>query len=72
MVGRAAARHRQDRVRVANRRLQKPPGNRFVRAERVEGGPDAADRYINEHARVGEVAVTADIPLASLLVESGA
>jgi uncharacterized protein YaiI (UPF0178 family) len=28
-----------------------------------------ADRYIAEHAEPGDVAVTADIPLASLLVE---
>jgi hypothetical protein len=35
---------------------------------RVDGGPDVADRYIAEHAVAGDVAVTADIPLAALLV----
>jgi uncharacterized protein YaiI (UPF0178 family) len=34
----------------------------------VEGGPDAADSYIVEHAEAGDVAITADIPLAALLV----
>jgi uncharacterized protein len=71
IVFRAAARLELETVLVANRRQQTPPGNRFVRAERVEGGPDAADRYIAEHARPGDVAVTADIPLAAILVEGG-
>jgi uncharacterized protein YaiI (UPF0178 family) len=30
-----------------------------------------ADRYIAEHAEAGDVAVTADIPLAALLVPNG-
>lgn len=38
---------------------------------RVDGGPDVADRYIAEHAAAGDVAVTADIPLAALLVPKG-
>jgi uncharacterized protein len=37
----------------------------------VDGGPDVADRYIAEHAVAGDVAVTADIPLAALLVPKG-
>ena len=65
---RAAERLRLDTVLVANQRLQLPPGYVFVTAVRVEGGPDVADRYIAEHAVAGDVAVTADIPLAALLV----
>jgi uncharacterized protein YaiI (UPF0178 family) len=42
-----------------------------VTAVRVDGGPDAADRHIVEHAVAGDVAVTADIPLAALLVPRG-
>jgi len=38
---------------------------------RVDGGPDVADRYIEEHATAGDVAVTADIPLAAALVSRG-
>jgi uncharacterized protein YaiI (UPF0178 family) len=56
-------------VLVANQWLTEPPGNPFVSAVRVGGGPDVADRHIAEHAEPGDVAVTADIPLAARLVE---
>jgi uncharacterized protein len=69
IVYRAARRLELETLLVANRRLQVPEGNRFVSAIRVEGGPDEADRHIAEHARAGDVAVTADIPLAAILVE---
>lgn len=58
-------------VLVANQRLQLPPGYNHLSAVRVDGGPDVADRYIAEHAVAGDVAVTADIPLAALLVPKG-
>jgi uncharacterized protein YaiI (UPF0178 family) len=58
-------------ILVANQRLQLPPGYPYVSAVRVDGGPDVADRYIVEHATSGDVAVTADIPLAALLVPKG-
>lgn len=58
-------------ILVANQRLQLPPGCRHLVAVRVDGGPDVADRYIVEHATAGDVAVTADIPLAALLVSKG-
>lgn len=66
---RAAKRLELQTVLVANKRLLVPPGNAFVSAVRVEGGPDVADRYIAETAEAGDVAITADIPLASILVE---
>ena len=66
---RAAKRLAMETVLVANQRLAVPPGNPHVSAVRVEGGPDAADRHIAEHAEPGDVAVTADIPLAAALVE---
>lgn len=56
-------------VMVSNQWLSAPPGNPFVAVVRVEGGPDIADRHIAEHAHPGDVAITADIPLASRLVE---
>jgi uncharacterized protein len=56
---------------VANSRLSVPLDNALVQAIRVDGGPDVADRYIADHALPGEVAVTADIPLAAVLVEKG-
>ena len=58
-------------VLVANQRIQLPPGYAHVSAVRVDGGPDVADRYIAEHAKSGDVAITADIPLAALLVPNG-
>ena len=55
-------------ILVANQRLQLPLGYGHLSAVRVEGGPDVADAYIAEHSEAGDVAVTADIPLAALLV----
>jgi uncharacterized protein YaiI (UPF0178 family) len=68
---RAAERLKLDTVLVANQRLQLPPGHQHVSAVRVDGGPDVADAYIVEHSAAGDVAVTADIPLAALLVPKG-
>ena len=68
---RAAERLRLDTVLVANVRLQIPPACAHVTVVRVAGGPDVADRHIAEHAEPGDVAVTADIPLAALLVPKG-
>ena len=68
---RASERLKLDTVLVANQRLQLPPGYPHLSAIRVDGGPDVADRYIAEHAESGDVAVTADIPLAALLVPRG-
>ncbi|MFL5468247.1 MAG: DUF188 domain-containing protein, partial [Gemmatimonadaceae bacterium] len=58
-------------VLVANQRLTLPLGYRFLSAVRVEGGPDVADQYIADYAEKGDVAVTADIPLAAILVPKG-
>jgi len=71
IVQRAAARVEVSALFVANGRLHMPPGNEFVEAVRVGGGPDAADDHIADEAAAGDVAVTADIPLAARLVEKG-
>jgi uncharacterized protein len=68
---RAAERLKLQTILVANQRVMIPPGYDHVTAVRVEGGPDVADLYIVEHAVAGDVAVTADIPLAALLVPNG-
>ena len=65
---RASDRLKLETILVANQRVQIPPGFPFLSAVRVEGGPDVADRYIVDHAAAGDVAITADIPLAALLV----
>lgn len=69
IVARAASRLELPCVLVANQRLRPPANNRFVTAEWVDGGPDVADDYIAEHAEPGDLAITADIPLAARLVE---
>lgn len=68
---RASDRLKLETILVANHRLQLPVGYAHLSAVRVEGGPDVADAYITEHSVVGDVAVTADIPLAALLVTKG-
>ena len=71
IIARAARKHEFPTMLVANQRLQTPANNPFVTAVRVEGGPDVADDHIAEHAQPGDLAVTADIPLAARLVEKG-
>jgi len=68
---RASDRLKLATILVANQRVQLPAGYLHLTAVRVEGGPDVADRYIAEHAIAGDVAITADIPLAALLVPNG-
>ena len=65
---RASERLRLEVVLVANSRIQLPVGYTHLTAVRVDGGPDVADAFIAEHAESGDVAITADIPLAALLV----
>jgi uncharacterized protein len=71
IVARASLRLALPSILVSNQRLQTPSNNPFVTAVRVEGGPDIADDHIAEHALPGDLAVTADIPLAARLVEKG-
>ena len=71
IVFRAAIRLEIPTVLVANRRLPQPANNPMVTSVRVEGGPDVADRHIEAHAQSGDVAITADIPLAAALVGMG-
>src|SRR5450756_2622746 len=68
---RASERLKLPTVLVANQRLPLLSGYAYVSVVRVDGGADAADRYTVEHAGPGDVAVTADIPLAALLVPKG-
>lgn len=71
IVARAALRLELQVILVANQRLQTPANNPFVTTQSVPGGPDAADDHIAEQARGGDIAVTADIPLAERLVHAG-
>ena len=71
LVFRAAKRLAVPAVLVANQRLQPPPGNPQVTAVWVDGGADVADQYIADHAALGDLVVTQDIPLAAILVPRG-
>jgi uncharacterized protein YaiI (UPF0178 family) len=71
IVFRASLRTKLELILVANQRLAVPLNNPLVRVVTVQGGPDEADRYIAEHAAPDDLAVTADIPLAAILVEKG-
>lgn len=71
IVSRAALRLELTTHLVANQRLQTPANNPFVTSVVVAGGPDVADDHIVDHAEPGDLAVTADIPLASRLVDKG-
>ena len=69
IVFRSARRLQIETILVANQWITTPMGDPLIRAVRVAGGPDVADQHIADHAEPGDVAITADIPLASKLVE---
>lgn len=71
LVFRASARLELETALVANQRLSTPASNPLVESVVVPGGPDVADRHIVDHAEAGDLAITADIPLAAALVEKG-
>lgn len=58
-------------VLVANQYLSLPPSP-FVSAIQVEKGDDVADFYIVENLDTIDLVITADIPLADLVVKKGA
>lgn len=65
-----AERHGLPVTFVANSGLR-PSRDPMVRNVVVSGKFDAADDWIVENASAGDVAVTADVPLAARLVEKG-
>jgi uncharacterized protein YaiI (UPF0178 family) len=71
IVYRTARRLEVPTVLVANQRLQLPLNAPTVSSVVVAGGPDVADRHIADAAEPGDVAVTADVPLAAALVAKG-
>ena len=70
-IERVAARHGLIMHVVSNGGLRPSP-NPLVRQTIVPGGPDAADDWIAAHIGAGDIAVTADIPLASRCLKAGA
>jgi uncharacterized protein YaiI (UPF0178 family) len=70
-VERVAVRHKLDVTIVSNGGLR-PSANPLLRHVVVGEGPDVADDWIVEHICEGDVAVTADIALASRCLTKGA
>jgi uncharacterized protein len=70
IIIRAAERLTVSAIFVANKNLRLPP-SRHVSTVRVGMGLDVADGYIAKSARPGDLAITADIPLAAALVARG-
>jgi uncharacterized protein YaiI (UPF0178 family) len=71
LVFRAASRLQLRVCLVANRPLAAPPSP-LISVVQVAAGSDVADSYIVQHVGAGDLVVTADIPLASLVVARGA
>ncbi|MES2538784.1 MAG: YaiI/YqxD family protein [Pseudomonadota bacterium] len=57
-------------ILVANKLLRTPP-SRFIRAVQVPTGFDVADQEIVRLLDTGDLVVTADIPLASAVLDKG-
>ena len=71
IIFRAAERRQIQTTLVANQMLRTPP-SRFIRAIQVPSGFDVADRHIVDQVVAGDLVVTADVPLASLVIERDA
>ena len=68
---RAADRAKVHVTLVANQYIRTPPSP-FLRSIQVEQGFDVADNYIVQECEVGDLVITADIPLADELITKGA
>ena len=67
---RAAERMELPLTLVANKTLRVPP-SRFIRSMQVARGLDGADDEIARRLAPGDLVVTADIPLAAIVIERG-
>lgn len=66
-----ALRHKAG-VRIVSNGGIRPVDHPDVRMIYVDQGADAADKWIADHCGIGDVVVTADIPLAARCVDTGA
>ncbi len=71
IIFRAAERRQIRTTLVANQMLRTPP-SKFIRAIQVAHGFDVADAHIVSQVAPGDLVITADIPLAALVIERGA
>jgi uncharacterized protein YaiI (UPF0178 family) len=71
IIFRAARRLQLDTVLVANQPMPIPANATTVSTVMVREGANIADRYIVAKSQPGDLAITADIPLAADLVAKG-
>ena len=70
-AARVAARHSLIIHYVSNSHMRLPLGDNVKRVV-VSDGADVADNWIAEQCAIGDIVVTADIPLASRAIKKGA
>jgi uncharacterized protein len=70
-AAKVAARHALIIHYVSNSHMRLPFGDNVKRVV-VSDGADAADNWIAEQCIIGDIVVTADIPLASRVIKKGA
>ena len=70
MLFRAAQRVQVLTILVANQLIRTPP-SRYISKVQVRAGFDEADKYIAEAVEPGDLVITADIPLASQVIDKG-
>lgn len=68
---RAVNRTKTPMILVANKPLLTPTSP-FIQKIVVSSGFDVADQHIIDHVMIGDLVITADIPLASAVVDKGA
>jgi uncharacterized protein YaiI (UPF0178 family) len=71
LLFRAAQRLDLECLLVANQSLRVPLGTK-IRSIVVDAGPDEADKYIADQVQPFDVVITADLPLADVVVKKGA
>ena len=59
-------------VFVVSNRMMAVPASALIERVVVDAGPDVADDWIADRIADGDIAITADIPLAARCVEKGA
>ncbi len=67
---RAAERLQIQLILVANQPVKAPP-SKVVRTQQVSSGFDEADAWIEAQVQAGDLVITADIPLASAVIDKG-
>lgn len=67
---RAAERVRVAITLVANKPLRTPPSS-YIKSIQVAAGFDVADNWIVQQVQIGDLVITADIPLAAEVIAKG-